>query len=178
MVAEPLDRRAFWSPYRDHASPNELASTDIPWKPPKSRLRKPEGVALGEVGDFFRWDGGQFCVPIATVDRMSTAITNHCRLFPISIPNLEVYLANVVDVRIGVVDNRLSERRANSGGIVGWEFHAEKITKPGLFRVPESKRAMLVATNLSDSRHHEDDFYGIYQALGLRGLRFKLLWSS
>lgn len=104
-------------------------------------------------------------------------IDNDVQLLPISLggEQEEYCLWNTVNFVDALDLGRVQFKPSPFSSIPArWAFHAEAITRPMLFRVPQCPRDLLVTCEVGGGT----GFYEQYQERGLTGLAFTEIWSG
>ena len=143
------------------------------WEPPKAYVQS----STDERGDFWGCFSNPsiFAVTPATAQIVVTFLDQSCETLPLDADGQKLFVCNVTCV-VNCLDRQKSRHKK---GIPHWieqyVFHPNRFDN-SLFKIPETRMSEVLC--VVGIVAQGDDFKGTVEKHGLKGLRFKEIWSE
>ena len=145
------------------------------WKTPNVYCLYP----LIRKGDFFGGYVGGLIASAETAKKVLAFFEMAGELLPLNYEGERCSLLNVTEC-INALDQERTTWHTDLNGqkllIKKYAFHANRFTESSLFKIPETRRAEVLAVERCG--HPDEEFKAFVEQVGLTGLRFEELWAD
>jgi hypothetical protein len=149
------------------------SSIESEWTPPSSYCANPKKARPDFWGCFA--NAAIFAVPLEVAPKVITFLDQSCETLPFEADCGKFLLCNVTCVVNALDKKRSHHKKGLPHWINKYAFHANRF-EYSLFKIPETAMSeVLCVEGLADPF---DEFKGRVEKEGLKGLRFKKLWSG
>ena len=145
------------------------------WQPPSVFCWNP----IMPLGDFVGFTVGTLVVRTNSLSKISEFFESAGEILPLYHQGDEMSLLNVTEC-LNCMDQDASEWAVSKDGDrlypKRYVFHTNRFSESSIFKIPETRRGQVLT--LERDGDPEEDFKAAYEAQGMTGLNFELLWQS
>jgi hypothetical protein len=143
------------------------------WRPPsvyRANPQKPKPDIWG-----FMSFGAVIGLSVPAAQTLCTFVDQSCELLLLELEGESMFLCNVISVVNALDRQKCRHRKGDLDWIDQFAFHPDRF-EYSLFKIPETVREDIYCVEgLADP---DDEFKGAVEKHGLRGLKFKELWTG